>query len=115
MTGAFADLGLAPETEATPRARCGAGLEPASASGAKAATADARLGACPAGLLDDVAGAVIVDYHGAVVVLRATARSDDHAAYAGHRLRQRLTTANVCDESRHVWRKDLATLGGVSD
>jgi hypothetical protein len=66
-------------------------------------------------LLDDVAGAVIVDYLGAIVALLATARSDDHAARAGHRLGQRLPTANVSDELWHGSRKDLAALGGISD
>jgi hypothetical protein len=72
---------------------------------------DVRRGRLP----DDVAGAVIVDYLSAVVMLDAAVGSDDHTAHTGHRLGQRLTTANVPDELGYVGRKDLAGLGGISN
>ena len=57
---------------------------------------------------------VVVDYLGVVVALGAAVGSDDHGADTGHRLDQSLSAANVCDEPRHLGRKNLLALGGIS-
>ena len=59
--------------------------------------------------------AAVVDHLEAVVALGAAAGNADHTVRAGHRFRQRLTTANVSNELRHVRRKDLAALRRISD